>query len=774
MATEVPSRLLSLVSGRILLTMTDFLSALNPAQRKAAEHTEGPLLILAGAGSGKTRVITFRIAYLIDHLGVAPRETLAVTFTNKAASQMKERVAALLRDPASGSSAQISTFHSFCVRVLRQHIERLGYGRAFSIYDDDDQERLLRTCEKEMGLAEETLPLRKSLGRISHAKNSGVTPEDMYRDAQDGATEKLASLYERYVRRLREANALDFDDLLLKTVALFDHAPDVRDDYNRRFRYLMVDEYQDTNRIQYRLIRQLTESHNNICVVGDEDQSIYRWRGADVTNILNFKKDYPAAAVIRLEQNYRSTQVILDAASAVVDHNRARIGKTLWSQKTEGSLVELHEAPDADTEAAFIAERTAEALASSPEETVAVLYRTNAQSRPLEEAFRARRIRHQVIGGFRFYERAEIKDVIAYARLAVNPQDSAALLRVINSPPRGIGASTVSALQSAAQQLRLSLWQAIEHQLAANAFPARAHKALEAFAAIMRRLMEQGAPAPLTEFFKSILDGTGYIQLLEAEGTPESLGRIENLKELVNAATEAESRNQSLRDFLDHAALVSDTDDYREKTRVTLMTLHTAKGLEFSIVFLAGLEEKLFPHQLSLSEEAAIEEERRLCYVGMTRAKQRLIITRALRRRIYGEDSFKNTHPSRFLAEIPQKLIEHSFSEAPPPKPRVTWDNAYNSVEEISQYLTDRRTAFGEPRAHSRHFSPFEQSTKKLAGVGSGSGRWRLGSRVRHPKYGLGTVVECEGDGQDTKLTISFPGYGRKKLIERFAALESA
>ncbi|MGH9640627.1 MAG: ATP-dependent helicase, partial [Bryobacteraceae bacterium] len=356
---------------------------------------------------------------------------------------------------------------------------------------------------------------------------------------------------------------------------LFDHTPDVRDAYNRRFRYLMVDEYQDTNRIQYRLIRQLAASRNNICVVGDEDQSIYRWRGADVTNILSFKKDYPGAAVIRLEQNYRSTQTILDAASGVVNHNRARIGKTLWSEKTQGNLVGLYEAADADVEAAFIAASAAAALAKDAAETVGVLYRTNAQSRPLEEAFRRQDIRHQVVGGLRFYERAEVKDVVAYARLAANPQDSAALLRIINTPSRGIGPSTIIALQSAAQQLGLSLWQTLERQLAANAFPARAHKALENFQATMRALMENCDSTPLTAFLRNILDGTGYIGMLEAENTPESEGRIENLKELVNAAKEAEGRNESLREFLDHAALVSDTDDYGEKTRVTLMTLHT-------------------------------------------------------------------------------------------------------------------------------------------------------------------------------------------------------
>jgi DNA helicase-2/ATP-dependent DNA helicase PcrA len=750
--------------------MGDFLKQLNLQQRKAVECTDGPLLILAGAGSGKTRVITYRIAHLIENLRVTPWNVLAVTFTNKAAAEMKDRVSALLGDSAAGASPHISTFHSFCVRVLRRDVDRLGYSRDFSIYDDDDQQRLVRACAKELGLSERVLSPRAALSRISHAKNCGLSPQAMYEQAEDPLAEKLALVYERYARKLREANALDFDDLLLKAVELFEKAPEVCEKYNQRFGYLMVDEYQDTNRVQYRLIRQLTRSHDNICVVGDEDQSIYRWRGADIANILTFEKDYPRAQLIRLEQNYRSTQIILDAASAVVSNNRARIGKTLWSEKTEGSRVGLYEAADADQEAEFIAELAASALQDDGENTVAVLYRTNAQSRAFEEAFRRRSIQHQVVGGFRFYERAEIKDLVAYARLAINPQDSAALLRIINVPPRGLGASTVAALQSAAQELGLSLWETMEQQLAAQALPARAQIAMRQFHGIMRQLMDDQAALPLTGFFRSILDRTGYIRMLEAENTPESQGRIENLQELVNAAKEAEDRGETLREFLDHAALVSDADQYHEKTRATLMTLHTAKGLEFSTVFLAGMEEGLFPHKMSLLEDAAIEEERRLCYVGMTRAKRRLILTRALRRRLYGEDYFRGTQPSRFLGEIPGKLIEPARAEAPVSKAHTSWNNSYNSVESVDEFFASRRRSFGARGAPATPV--FEQSTRKLAPVGrASSGRWKLGSRVRHPKYGLGTVVDCEGDGQDAKLTISFPGYGRKKIVERYAQL---
>lgn len=442
--------------------MASFLDHLNKAQREAVEATEGPLLILAGAGSGKTRVITYRIAHLILNLSVQPERILAVTFTNKAAAQMKERVAALLQGSGASGNPVISTFHSFCVRVLRRDIDQLGYSRDFSIYDADDQERLIKQAVRELGLSEEILPARATQSRISHAKNRDISPADLYRDATDALTEKLASVFERYEKKLREANALDFDDLLLKTVDLFAQAAEVRASYNEWFRYLMVDEYQDTNRIQYRLIRQLTELHQNLCVVGDEDQSIYRWRGADIENILSFEKDFPRARIIRLEQNYRSTQLILDAASAVVSHNQARIGKKLWSDRKTGARVGLYAAYDADDEARFVADGVHRALAADPEATVGVLYRTNAQSRPLEEAMRREEIAYQMVGGFRFYERAEIKDALAYARLAVNPQDSAALLRVINVPARGLGASSVSALQAMGRERGGSLWDALQ------------------------------------------------------------------------------------------------------------------------------------------------------------------------------------------------------------------------------------------------------------------------------------------------------------------------
>ncbi len=747
--------------------MSDFLVELNPQQRQAVECTEGPLLILAGAGSGKTRVITYRIAYLIKNLAIPAESILAVTFTNKAAGQMKERVAKLLGDDPETTSPHISTFHSFCVRVLRRDIDRLGYSRDFSIYDDDDQQRLVRACAAELGVSDQIVSPRAALSRISHAKNRGINPEELFRAAADAATEKLATLYERYERKLREANALDFDDLLLKAVQLFDAAPDVCASYNNRFHYVMVDEYQDTNRTQYLLIRQLTRTHKNICVVGDEDQSIYRWRGADIENILSFEKDYPRARIVRLEQNYRSTQIILDAASAVVGHNRARIGKKLWSDRKEGISLGFYQGRDADEEAQFVAEHARRVLTADPAATAGVLYRTNAQSRPFEEALRRAELNYQVVGGFRFYERAEVKDVLAYARLALNPRDSAALLRIINVPSRGIGASTLSALQTSAE--RLSLWEAVQHEVSAKRLPARALKALETFHAMMLQLMEDRDRLSLAGFFRRILDQTGYLKMLEAENLPEAQGRIENLQELVNAAAEAGERGDTLAEFLDHATLVSDADEFNERSRITLMTLHTAKGLEFSAVYLVGMEEGLFPHKLSLLDQAALEEERRLCYVGMTRAMRQLILTRALRRRSYGEDYLRGTRCSRFLDEIPPDLMESVRPEAPLFKTAAAWDGALNSVESVEQFLERRGDA-----ATQASGPPSVPSMRSSSHSGGNSPQWKLGARVRHPKYGFGTIVEREGEGEDLKLTVSFPGYGRKKLIERYASLERA
>jgi DNA helicase-2/ATP-dependent DNA helicase PcrA len=742
--------------------MSNLLDQLNIPQRAAVEQTEGRMLILAGAGSGKTRVITYRIAFLIEAKGVPPENILAVTFTNKAADQMKERVAKLLggRVELRPGAPHVSTFHSFCVGVLRRHIDRLGYSRDFSIYDQDDQQRLMKICNQELGLGEQIASPRSVLSQISYAKNHGLTPQEMYRQAPDGALEKVSTLFERYERKLQQASALDFDDLLLKTVELFYKAPEVCDAYNRRFRYVLVDEYQDINRSQYELIRQLTLLHPNLCVVGDEDQSIYRWRGADIQNILSFEKDYPQAKIIRLEQNYRSTQKILDAAAAVVGRNLARKGKKLWTDRTGGERIGLFEAGDNEQEALFVAGDIARGLTQDAEGSQAVLYRTNAQSRVLEEVLRRHGINYRLVGGFSFYARAEIRDILAYARLASNPRDTASFLRVINTPARGIGDATLEALEATARRQKLTLWEALEQELHERQLPARALKALEGFRALMRDLMADRERLLMGQLFRRILDRTGYLETLKLENLPESQDRIENLQELVNAAVEAAEQGITLPEFLDHAALVSDADDYDERARVTLMTLHSAKGLEFNVVFLVGMEEGLFPHKLSLNDDAGIEEERRLCYVGMTRARDRLVLSWARQRRSYGRDSFEGSRRSRFLDEVPVELLEVVGGQAFAVKPRTTWENAVNSVASAERFLRERGRPMGG-RAGFTHPDPLQHPK-----------RWKLGSKVRHPKYGIGTVLDSEEDGEDTKLTISFPGYGRKKLVERYAALE--
>ncbi|MGH9510281.1 MAG: ATP-dependent helicase, partial [Terriglobales bacterium] len=678
------------------------LDDLNPQQRAAVEGVEGPLLILAGAGSGKTRVITYRIAHLIENLGVEPDAILAVTFTNKAAAEMAERVEKLA-GTRTLARPLISTFHSFCVRVLRRDIEALnaGYRRDFAIYDEDDQQSTVKAAMKQLGLDAKQTPPRGVLSRISWAKNHMHDPQDVLREGPDAQAERLALVYKSYREQLHKANALDFDDLLLFAERLLREVGDVRERYHRRFRYLLIDEYQDTNRPQYELMRLLAGERHNVCVVGDEDQSIYSWRGADIHNILDFEQHFPEARVIRLEQNYRSTQNILAAASAVVANNLKRKGKTLWTSRAGGARLGYYEAPDGENEALFVADSIARyfrqaAERGEAEPRAAVLYRINAQSRLVEEALRRYQIAYQVVGGFSFYERAEVKDLVAYLRLIHNLDDSIALLRVINTPARGIGDSTVETLERLALETGASLWSALCQAVDQRLVPPRAARALAGFRELIedaRAMMAgvkfaadaamdgRGRPSPhgqcrfeqtppsqnqdagetgsatLPELLKLLIDRTKYIDLLEAEGTPEALSRIENLRELVNAAMDARSRGETLGEFLDHAALVSDTDTYDAHSQVTLLTLHSAKGLEFPVVFLMGMEEGLFPHSRTLLHEEMLEEERRLCYVGMTRAMDSLVLTRAVYRRRYGNESPEPSLPSRFLEEVPASLL---------------------------------------------------------------------------------------------------------------------
>jgi len=884
---------------------------LNPEQRAAVEATEGPLLILAGAGSGKTRVITSRIAWLIREKGVAPDSILAVTFTNKAASEMGDRVARLLGH-SSVAKPLIATFHSMCVRMLRRDIEALKVGnvgltRAFAIYDENDQQGVVKQVMRRMGLDIKQLTPRTVLGRISWAKNHMVDPQEYYLGSKDPNSERIAHIYEGYRKELRKNNALDFDDLLLEAVRLLKVAGDVRERYQRRYRYLLVDEYQDTNRPQYELMKLLAGEAKNVCAVGDEDQSIYSWRGADIRNILEFEKDFPNAKIVRLEQNYRSTQVILEAAGAVVANNVRRKGKKLWTDRQGGSLIGYYEAPDGENEALFIADkiqkflRDAQASQNGADAHCAVLYRTNSQSRLVEEALRRYNISYTMVGGFSFYERAEIKDLLGYLRLVRNPHDSMALQRVINTPARGIGKTTLETLERLALETNSSTWDATAAAVKNRLIPARALTAIEGFRQLildaqamldpdfagklaadvadedeadtdfgfgaeagvesaesavsfnfggeeegqiplldastfspfaerakrpfltMPKKMEAakeedaaeekpafrapGGVATLPELIRFLIDRTGYIKALEAEGSPEAFSRIENLKELANAAHDAEVRGETLAEFLDHAALASDTDQFDPDARVTLMTLHAAKGLEFPLVFLAGLEEGLFPHSRTLNNPEELEEERRLCYVGMTRAMDTLILTRAHYRRRYGNDAPEVSMPSRFLEEVPSQLVESLGGR--PAWAAPAYGGAYGAgygggrkhggagefvdkhynYEDESQEIPRAAVPAAGPKSKGPEGS-IDNIARFFGGKGGavkfgalarpamelpethGAAGLKKGQRVRHAKYGEGTVLMREGDGEDAKLTVMFARHGMKKLMEKFANLQ--
>ncbi len=963
--------------------MSRLLEHMNPQQREGIQAVDGPVLLLAGAGSGKTRVITHRIAYLIEERGVPADSILAVTFTNKAAKEMAERVEKILGH-TSLAQPLLCTFHSFCVRLLRRDIEALrvngvGLTRTFAIYDETDQQAVVKTALKRLGIDDKQLKPRVALGRISWAKNHMIDPQEYFLASTNPMEEKIAHIFEIYRKELAKANALDFDDLLLEAVRLLKSVPEVRERYNRRYKYLLIDEYQDTNRPQYELMKLLAGPARNVCVVGDEDQSIYSWRGADIKNILEFEKDFPNVRTIRLEQNYRSTQIILEGASAVVANNTQRKGKTLFTTREGGSMIGYYEAPDGENEALFIADRIQQYLrasTSSPSEDpprCAVLYRTNSQSRLVEEALRRYQIQYHMVGGFSFYDRAEVKDILSYMKLVLNPHDSVALGRVVNSPARGIGKTTLETLERIALTTGISTWDAIERASEDRLLPARALQALAKF----RRLIEDardllgpdfankpaadlapdddlsevvipaaaqrsgggpasstsdtaadfnpeesatesatdeetafdttfnfgldfdpteeictiaaenstdsdaahsldsahfnpfapvvlkkssartprvlssptqdptdraaerimadepapfrapGDPATLPELIKFLNDRSGYIRALEDEATPESFSRIENLKELANAAQDAQERGESLAEFLDHAALVSDADSYSAEARVTLMTLHAAKGLEFPLVFLSGLEEGLFPNSRSLLDPTGLEEERRLCYVGMTRAMDTLVLTRARYRRRYGSEMPDASIPSRFLDEVPSRLIEDLGSPAAQPQFSI-------SQFSRSPYATPypQRNRFGRPAVNDdgeQHYSYEEEdqtvqsasphanaraaavkfSTTRLApgsrpisnpvstggsidnianffaargqkfsrpkldsAVPVGKIGLRQGSRVRHPKYGVGTIFRREGDGDDAKITVQFQQHGVKKLVEKFAQLE--
>ena len=746
----------------------NLLDDLNPRQREAVLATEGPVLVLAGAGTGKTRVVTYRIAYLVEQ-GVAPESLLAVTFTNKAADQMKERVAAVLaRSGGHAGDLWISTFHSFCARLLRREAPRLDLPHDFAIYDEEDQIAAVKLALAQLGSAEPGVTARALLERISLAKNHGHSADLLAAEATDERDRLAAKVFEPYQRILHKAGALDFDDLLLRALDVLDKFDDARAKWADRFRYILVDEYQDTNRIQYELLYQLAGERRNLCVVGDEDQSIYSWRGADVGNILRFEEDFPGARVIRLEQNYRSTQKILDAAGRVVARNVRRLGKSLAATRGEGSNLKFYEARDAAAEAEYVAGQLLVLQRRDSGARLAVLYRTNFQSRALEEALRRLSLRYLVLGGFSFYQRAEIKDALAYVRLAINPDDDVSLLRVLNTPPRGIGPKAVESLRAMARERGTSLWAAI---VGTTDSTATGSAPLRDFRALIEGLRADFGTLPTAGFLRLVLDRSGYLEMLKHRNNAEDAGRVENLQELVNALAEGTERGEVLSDFLDRAALVSDADDYDERAPISLMTLHSAKGLEFDHVFLAGLEEGVFPHSRAREREEDIEEERRLCYVGMTRAKETLTLTRAVYRRTYGNERVTASLPSRFLSEIPGELVDTaagSLAEAGATR-RYEPDPEYSySSTEFAQRV--RHPPRGEQARRAREAPSPPRATRAR----SGNTNPLLGVRVRHATYGEGTIIAVEGEGDDRKLTVSFIDHGTKKFLERYAQLEFA
>ena len=752
--------------------MLKLLDELNPEQRQAVETQEGPILILAGAGTGKTRAITYRIANLIAK-GVPAESILAVTFTNKAAEEMRNRVTnLLLRAGVPPGQPWVSTFHSLCARVLRREAPAAGLPRDFTIYDDDDQVAAVKLAMAKLRIEADDLTPRNVLSRISYAKNHGQTPEQVRAEAfsQDGR--QTADIYSAYEEVLEDSSALDFDDLLLRSRRMLRESPAVREKWQARFQYLHVDEYQDTNRVQYELMRLLTGPQQNICVVGDEDQSIYAWRGADVSILQSFSRDFPKARIVKLEQNYRSTQNILDAAAAVVANNPDRLGKSLRAEKSAGVSLKFFEGRDPQAEAEYAAGELERILKEDSDQTCAVEYRTNSQSRAFEEVFRRQGLRYRLVGGFSFYHRAEVKDALAYVRLAMHPEDDISLLRVLNVPPRGIGKTTVDSLRETARNDGTPLWNAIEKTVSGGV-TARAVAPLRAFLELVGKLKEALSTKGPAEFLHVVLEESGYMDMLKDRNTAEDVARKENLEELARAVAESMEAGESFTDFLDGASLVSDADQYDGKPGVTLITLHSTKGLEFDHVFLTGMEEGLCPHSRSINEDKGIEEERRLVYVGMTRARKSLTLTRAVYRRVFGNElQLRASEPSRFLSEIPGELVETvrgSLAEIGE-KRRYEPDPEYSySPEEFLRRV--RRDQ--KPAAPARRATP-APALGRAATKRGGDANPMLGRKVRHPSYGVGTVVAVEGDDEDRRVSVSFPGRGTKKFIERYAQLEQA
>lgn len=732
----------------------ELVKGMNPPQAEAVKHTDGPLLIMAGAGSGKTRVLTHRVAYLMASKQIAPWNILAITFTNKAAREMKDRIARLVGGVAD--DIWISTFHSMCVRILRRDIDRIRYDRNFSILDSSDQLTAIKQVLKELNLDPKKYEPRTLLAMISNHKNELRTPQDAAALVGNNPYEKVISdVYTAYEKKLKQNNVLDFDDLIMKAIQLFQEAPDVLAFYQKKFQYIHVDEYQDTNRAQYTLVKLLAEAHENLCVVGDSDQSIYRWRGADIANILTFEKDYPSAHVILLEQNYRSTKRILEAANGVIQNNSSRKDKKLWTENVEGEKLLLHVASDDRDEAFFIINQMKELRQEGIDYgEMAVLYRTNAQSRGLEEMLLKSNIPYKMVGGTKFYERKEIKDILAYLRLIANPDEDISFVRVVNEPKRGIGAATVDKLGDFAGMQGVSLMEAIRDIELSGIAPRTATKLTE-FRQLMVDLRQMADYLSISELIEEVLKKSGYEEMLKIEKTLEAESRLENLQEFLSVAQnfEKESDEQTLVAFLTDLTLVSDLDTLEEVDelhQVTLMTLHSAKGLEFPVVFLIGMEEGLFPHSRALNDPEEMEEERRLAYVGITRAEKRLYLTRAQSRMLYGR--FQNNPESRFLHELPETLLERS-GKAKKPMP-------WNPVESPGKLPVNGFSSKPKPK--------LAQSS------GAESIGWNVGDKANHKKWGQGTVVQTRGEGDQLELDIAFPAVGIKRLLAKFAPIEKA
>ena len=741
-----------------MVTGKELLQQLNGPQQEAVQLHEGPLLIVAGAGSGKTRTITHKVAFLIHGHDVRPDRILAVTFTNKAAGEMKARVQGLVGELTVAPF--ISTFHSFSAQLLRRHAKTLGFGNNYSICDVEDQRRVYRRVYQSLDIDSEQLPVRLVQAVVSRAKNKGQSASEFQAGNPDNPNNELiATIFEAYQDALRAANAMDFDDLILNAVRLLVEDEELGQHYSERFRYLLIDEYQDTNSPQNDLLKALARKHRNVTAVGDEDQSIYSFRGADISNIMRFEQDFPGARIIKLEQNYRSTQVILDAAAAVISCNANRRPKKLWTELQGGESVSLFIAGEARTEARFVARRVFH-LARDGGEGIGVLYRTNFQSRVLEEEFRRLYIPYRLVGGESFYNRKEVKDALAYLRLVSSPNDDIALLRIINKPSRGIGKVTLARLQEIADREGLNLWRAIQKGLEDKALPGRSHIAVGSFQRLIQNCREE-LSSPLHIGLGRILQRVGYREYLEEIGTEESSSRLLNLDELVTVARDSYQSGEGIQAFLDNAALYSETDEYDSSSPVTLMTLHNAKGLEFRHVFLVGCEEGLFPHSRSVTPEE-LEEERRLCYVGMTRARRRLYLSYSRTRRFYGQESLGFNQPSRFLTEIPEQLVELEMGSLDPtsgasgsvdrsrrPAPAKAYQGkTYDSPAAVGKFL--QRAKGSKPKAR-----------RKLTS----------GALVRHNQYGRGRVLQVENTGVDLKVTVRFPGIGIKKLLQSYARL---